>query len=197
MVEGVPDRLARAINNLLDNAARHSPLVEVHAGPEGVRVRDHGRGIAPADLPHVFDRFYRGADARSRPGTGLGLAIVRQVAEQHGGTVTAANADGGGAEFSLQLPAANAVRGSDPLRAARVRGLTPQRLRAAGRSAGAATIGSAPAARSSASSPMPQSTPTQRDPVGVGGLGVVAAVADERCVGAGLEAERGERAGRP
>ncbi len=103
VVEGVPDRLARAINNLLDNAARHSPLVEVHAGVEGVRVRDHGSGIAPADLPHVFDRFYRGADARSRPGTGLGLAIVRQVAEQHGGTITAANADGGGAEFSLQI----------------------------------------------------------------------------------------------
>jgi len=103
VVEGVPDRLARAVNNLLDNAAHHSPLVEVHAGPAGVRVRDHGSGIAPADLPHVFDRFYRGADARSRPGTGLGLAIVRQVAEQHGGTITAANAAGGGAEFSLQL----------------------------------------------------------------------------------------------
>jgi len=66
-------------------------------------VRDHGSGIAPADLPHVFDRFYRGADARSRPGTGLGLAIVRQVAEQHGGTISADNADGGGAEFSLQI----------------------------------------------------------------------------------------------
>ena len=66
-------------------------------------MRDHGAGIAPADLPHVFDRFYRGADARGRPGTGLGLAIVRQVAEQHGGTITAANANGGGAEFSLQI----------------------------------------------------------------------------------------------
>ena len=74
-------------------------------------MRDHGTGIAPADLPHVFDRFYRGADARSRPGTGLGLAIVRQVAEQHGGTITAANADGGGAEFSLQFPTANARKG--------------------------------------------------------------------------------------
>ena len=94
VIEGVPDRLARAVNNLLDNAARHSPLVEVHAGPSGVRVRDHGGGIAPADLPHVFDRFYRGADARGRPGTGLGLAIVRQVAEQHGGTITAPS-DGG------------------------------------------------------------------------------------------------------
>ena len=110
VIEGVPDRLARAINNLLDNAARHSPLVEVHAGPTGVRVRDHGAGIAPADLPHVFDRFYRGVDVRSRPGTGLGLAIVRQVAEQHGGTIGAANASDGGAEFTLRLPAEPAAQ---------------------------------------------------------------------------------------
>ena len=119
VIEGVPDRLARAVNNLLDNAARHSSLVEVHVGPTGVRVRDHGAGIAAADLPHLFDRFYRGADARGRPGTGLGLAIVRQVADHHGGRVTAANADGGGAEFSLRLPAEPGSlrapeQGSDP-----------------------------------------------------------------------------------
>ena len=60
----------------------------------GVRVRDHGTGVDPEDLPHLFDRFYRGASARGRPGSGLGLAIVRQVAEQHGGSVRAANADG-------------------------------------------------------------------------------------------------------
>jgi two-component system sensor histidine kinase MprB len=81
-------------------------VVEVHAGPEGLRVRDHGGGIDDEDLPHLFDRFYRGASARGRPGSGLGLAIVRQVAEQHGGGVRAANAPGGGAEFTLQLPAA-------------------------------------------------------------------------------------------
>jgi two-component system sensor histidine kinase MprB len=108
VVEGVPDRLARAVNNLLDNAARHSPapgVVDVRTGPDGLCVRDHGAGIPADDLPHLFDRFYRGADARGRPGTGLGLAIVRQVAEQHGGTVTAANAPDGGAEFELRLPA--------------------------------------------------------------------------------------------
>ena len=104
VVEGVPDRLARAVNNLLDNAARHGDRVEVSTGPEGVRVRDDGPGIEPADLPHIFDRFYRGADARARPGTGLGLAIVRQVAEQHGGSVAARNALMGGAEFSLHFP---------------------------------------------------------------------------------------------
>jgi two-component system, OmpR family, sensor histidine kinase MprB len=108
VLAGVPDRLARAVNNLLDNAAGHSPpgaTVRVAAGPGGVRVRDHGTGIAPADLPHLFDRFYRGDGVRERPGTGLGLAIVRQVAEQHGGGVKAANADGGGAAFELALPA--------------------------------------------------------------------------------------------
>jgi two-component system sensor histidine kinase MprB len=108
VVEGTRDRLARAVNNLLDNAATHSPpggVVEVDAGPFGVRVRDHGPGISGDDLPHLFDRFYRGASARSRPGSGLGLAIVRQVAEQHGGDVRAGNAPGGGAEFVLTLPA--------------------------------------------------------------------------------------------
>jgi two-component system, OmpR family, sensor histidine kinase MprB len=105
VVEGVPDRLARAVNNLLDNAARHGRHVEVQAGPAGITVRDDGPGIEPADLPHIFDRFYRGADARGRTGSGLGLAIVRQVAEQHGGSVAAANAEGGGAEFALALPA--------------------------------------------------------------------------------------------
>ncbi len=70
-----------------------------------MRVRDHGDGVADEDLPHLFDRFYRGVSARGRPGSGLGLAIVRQVAEQHGGSVRAANAQGGGAEFTLTLPA--------------------------------------------------------------------------------------------
>jgi two-component system sensor histidine kinase MprB len=109
VVEGTPDRLARAVNNLLDNAARHSRpggLVEVSAGPSGVAVRDHGEGVDEGDLPHLFDRFYRGAAARGLPGTGLGLAIVRQVAEQHGGSVRAENAEGGGARFELSLPAA-------------------------------------------------------------------------------------------
>jgi two-component system sensor histidine kinase MprB len=102
VVDGVPDRLARAVNNLLDNAARHGRTVTVTAGPSGIRVRDDGGGIAPADLPHIFDRFYRGADARGRPGTGLGLAIVRQVAEQHGGSVTASS-DSNGTVFELRI----------------------------------------------------------------------------------------------
>jgi len=109
IVAGDAPRLARAVNNLLDNAAKHSPpggVVEVVADVHGVRVRDHGTGVPADDLPHLFDRFYRGATSRGRPGSGLGLAIVRQVAEQHGGSVRAANADGGGAIFMLELPAA-------------------------------------------------------------------------------------------
>lgn len=109
LVEGMPERLSRAVNNLLDNAARHSPpgsVVEVTVDRDGVRVRDHGPGVADADLPHLFDRFYRGAHARGTQGSGLGLSIVRQVAEQHDGSVGVENAPDGGAVFTLALPVA-------------------------------------------------------------------------------------------
>jgi two-component system sensor histidine kinase MprB len=111
-VEGVPGRLERAVTNLLDNAARHSPpdgLVEVTVDHLGVRVRDHGPGVEAADLPYVFDRFFRGANSRGSQGSGLGLAIVRQVAEQHGGTASAANAPDGGAVFTIELPTSAAI----------------------------------------------------------------------------------------
>jgi two-component system sensor histidine kinase MprB len=109
LVEGVPGRLDRAITNLLDNAAKWSPAggqIEVRVRGGEVSVRDHGPGIAEADLPYVFDRFYRAPAARGLPGSGLGLAIVRQVAESHGGTVLAERANGGGARMSLKLPTA-------------------------------------------------------------------------------------------
>jgi two-component system sensor histidine kinase MprB len=108
VVEGAPERLARAINNLLDNAAKHSPeggIVEVTLRHGTLCVRDHGPGIDPDDLPHVFDRFHRGANARGRPGSGLGLAIVRQVAEAHGGAVGLEVPPGGGTLARLRLPA--------------------------------------------------------------------------------------------
>jgi two-component system sensor histidine kinase MprB len=108
LITGAPERLGRAVNNLLDNAARHSPsrgVVEVLVGGDGVQVRDHGPGVAQTDLPYVFDRFYRGASSRGKQGSGLGLAIVRQVAEQHGGSVDVVNAPDGGAVFTLHLPA--------------------------------------------------------------------------------------------
>ncbi|MFW5933837.1 MAG: ATP-binding protein [Actinomycetota bacterium] len=105
-VTGDPDRLERAVANLIDNALKHAPAgpVEVEVTPTRVRVRDHGPGIPEDDLPHVFDRFYRATDARAAPGSGLGLAIVAQVAEAHAGRVEAANADDGGAMFTLYLP---------------------------------------------------------------------------------------------
>jgi two-component system sensor histidine kinase MprB len=115
VVRGNPERLSRAVNNLLDNAARHNDLgrpVEVSVDAEGVRVRDHGGGIDPHDLPYVFDRFYRGANSRASQGSGLGLAIVRQVAEAHGGSALAANAPDGGAVFTLRLPV-RAAEGSE------------------------------------------------------------------------------------
>jgi two-component system sensor histidine kinase MprB len=115
-IDGVAERLERAVNNLLDNAARHSPpggVVEVTTGPGGVEVRDHGPGVDEADLPHVFDRFYRGTNSRGSLGSGLGLAIVRQVTEQHGGTASVANAPDGGAVFTLSLPTARPDHSQD------------------------------------------------------------------------------------
>ena len=92
MVRGVPSTIERAVSNLLDNAAKWSPPggeIEVTVRDGELTVRDHGPGIDADDLPFVFDRFYRAPSARGMPGSGLGLAIVRQVAEAHGGTVTA------------------------------------------------------------------------------------------------------------
>ncbi len=103
VVRASPSLVDRAVSNLLDNAAKWSDRVEVSVNGHTVTVRDHGPGIAPEDLPHVFDRFYRAAAARHLPGSGLGLAIVKQVAEAHEGVVTAENAPDGGAVFHLRL----------------------------------------------------------------------------------------------
>jgi len=115
-VHGNPERLMRAINNLLDNAALHAGHggpIEVTVDANGLTVRDHGDGIAEADLPYLFDRFYRGANSRARMGSGLGLSIVRQAAEQHSGSVSVANAPDGGAVFTLSLPTAPASANPD------------------------------------------------------------------------------------
>ena len=107
LVPAAPARLDRAIANLLDNAVKWGPPggpVEVFVRDGRLDVRDHGPGIDPEDLAHVFDRFYRARGARGLPGSGLGLAIVRQVAETHCGSVRAANDSGGGARLTLELP---------------------------------------------------------------------------------------------
>jgi two-component system sensor histidine kinase MprB len=106
VVRGVPTSLERAIGNVLDNAAKWSPPggeVDVHVEDGTVTVRDRGPGIDEADMPYVFDRFYRSPAARGLPGSGLGLAIVRQVAEAHGGAVAAERAEGGGTRVTLRL----------------------------------------------------------------------------------------------
>ena len=106
-VHGVPSTIARAVSNLLDNAAKWSPPganVEVTVRHGDVIVRDHGPGIDETDLPYVFDRFYRAPAARNLPGSGLGLAIVKQVADAHGGAVCAERVDGGGTRVKLELP---------------------------------------------------------------------------------------------
>jgi two-component system sensor histidine kinase MprB len=108
VVTGQADRLGIAVRNLLDNAAKFgSPdgPVEIRLRSGELTVRDRGPGIAPDDLPQVFDRFYRAPSARAVPGSGLGLAIVRQVAERHGGSVEAQAAPGGGTLVRLRLPA--------------------------------------------------------------------------------------------
>ncbi|GAB2874298.1 two-component system sensor histidine kinase MprB [Lentzea nigeriaca] len=109
---GDSSALERAVLNLLDNAVKFSPsgsavrlsLRQVGDGSAVVEVADAGPGIADADLPHVFERFYRSSEARTLPGSGLGLAIVKQVAQRHGGTATAGRAPEGGALFTLRLP---------------------------------------------------------------------------------------------
>jgi two-component system sensor histidine kinase MprB len=100
LVRGQAERISRAVSNLLENAAKWSPpgeVVEVGLREGVLSVRDHGPGFEQADLPFVFDRFYRADRARKLPGSGLGLAIVRQAAEACGGYAEAENAPGGGA----------------------------------------------------------------------------------------------------
>lgn len=114
-VRGRRDRVTRAVGNLLDNALKWSPeggTVEISCARGEVVVRDHGPGIPAEDMPHVFDRFYRSASARSLPGSGLGLAIVAQVAEADGGAVAAADAEGGGALMRFRLPLAQPPPGT-------------------------------------------------------------------------------------
>lgn len=104
---GEPDTLERAITNLLDNAVKFSPAggrITVRLIGDRLRISDEGPGIAEADLPHVFDRFYRSDQARTTPGSGLGLSIVAQTIKAHGGWVKAGRAASGGAEFTARLP---------------------------------------------------------------------------------------------
>jgi signal transduction histidine kinase len=112
-VLGDTGRLRQVLLILLDNALKFTPdggsitvSVTRQGGQVRLEVRDSGPGIAPADLPHLFERFYRADKARTSSGTGLGLAIGRWIVEAHGGRIAAANLPGGGALFTVTLPSA-------------------------------------------------------------------------------------------
>jgi signal transduction histidine kinase len=112
MVRADVDRLQRVLENLVNNAIKYSPAggtVEVSVGVEGahavVRVRDHGIGISPDALPHVFETSYRAPEAASHaPGLGLGLSIAAQVVASHDGTIQVAPAEGDGTLVTVRLP---------------------------------------------------------------------------------------------
>src|SRR5690606_35429400 len=110
-----PERLEQIIWNLITNAVRPTPpggLVLIGAeltdGHLEIEVRDTGEGIDPAELPQVWDRFYRASNARDRAGAGLGLALVRELTEAMGGTVAVESQPGEGSRFSIRLPLAPA-----------------------------------------------------------------------------------------
>ncbi|HVW80782.1 MAG TPA: HAMP domain-containing sensor histidine kinase [Mycobacteriales bacterium] len=107
-VRGVPQRLDRAVANVLDNAGKFSlsgGIVDVDLDSNGVlTVADRGPGIPEESIRFVFDRFYRADEARALPGSGLGLSIVKQVVDGHGGTVQIHNRPSGGTEVSVALP---------------------------------------------------------------------------------------------
>lgn len=114
-VEGDPDRLKQLLLILLDNAIKYTPpegrvalALRRNATSAEVTVRDTGVGIAPQDLAHVFDRFYRADPARARDpgGTGLGLPIARWIAEEHGGRIELSSTPGEGTVVCLRLPIA-------------------------------------------------------------------------------------------
>jgi signal transduction histidine kinase len=113
-LDGDPVRLRQVVDNLLGNAIRHSPrgghvalTVERRRAEVILSVRDDGTGIAPSLLPHVFERYRRGARSR---GLGLGLAIARHIVEEHGGTIAADSAgENRGATFTVRLPCEEAL----------------------------------------------------------------------------------------
>lgn len=112
-VVGDPARLAQVVDNLLGNALKFTPAggrvtVDVHGGEEQALlvVTDSGRGIPSSELPHIFERFWRGESAQRVSGSGVGLAVVAELVEAHGGRVSVASDPGKGACFTVTLPLA-------------------------------------------------------------------------------------------
>ena len=116
LIDVDPERISQVLNNLVSNALRHTPdggqiVLSANSAQAAVvlKIRDNGAGINAEDLPHIFDRFYRGDKARQQSGeSGLGLAIAKSIVEAHGGAISVASKTGQGTVFSISLPAANA-----------------------------------------------------------------------------------------
>jgi signal transduction histidine kinase len=117
LIQGDGQRLEQVMNNLLSNALRHTPAggsvtLGLAATASGVRitVKDTGEGIAPEDLGHIFERFYRGDPARQRADghSGLGLAIARELVRAHGGEISVASVQGQGTTVTVDLPVQSA-----------------------------------------------------------------------------------------
>lgn len=115
LVEADADKLKQILINLLDNAIKFSDAdssvcVRAEPSPTGLRiqVQDHGKGVAPADVPHLFERFFRGQSADGTAGSGLGLAIAKNLARLHGGDISLKSMPNQGSTFTLQLPAMGA-----------------------------------------------------------------------------------------
>jgi signal transduction histidine kinase len=117
-VDGDRARIKQVVVNLLDNAIKYTPPggtinLNVHArgGKAVLEVVDTGMGIPASALPHIFERFYRVDQARSRDagGAGLGLAIVKSICAAHGGKVEVESAEGKGSQFTVELPLATTV----------------------------------------------------------------------------------------
>jgi two-component system OmpR family sensor kinase len=122
VVNGDEDRLRQVIGNLLTNVRVHTPAdsplevaLNARNGTSTLKVADHGPGIDPTHVEHIFDRFYRADQGRSRDrgGSGLGLSIAASVVAAHGGEILYSNTPGGGATFTLTLPREGAAHGPD------------------------------------------------------------------------------------
>jgi len=114
-VNGSANHLRRLLINLIDNAVKFAPehghvgfALEALEGQALMLITDNGPGIAPGDLPNVFERFFRSKE-RNESGSGLGLSICREIVRLHGGEIIAANREGGGSEFVVTLPIADAA----------------------------------------------------------------------------------------
>jgi signal transduction histidine kinase len=111
IVEADRTRVEQIVRNLVGNSLKFTPAggsvtvsVKAEAGEARLIIEDTGPGLADDELPHVFERFWRGHSGRTAPGSGVGLAVAAELARAHGGTIEAGNRPGGGAHFTVTFP---------------------------------------------------------------------------------------------